>query len=336
MTNNKITEYNQYGCYEIRMESIGGLGANLAGKMLAEAGVLRQGLNGTNFSSYGSEKQGTPIKTFVRFANPDTEILINSPVEEPHLVVVFHENLIKSLHVTQGLSKNGKIIVNTTKTPDEMRDFLRLPQGTIYCADALKIAIETKSRVNTVLLGVICKTVPFLDKNILEKTIEDTFIHKYPALVKGNLEAFNRGYNEVQSKTFAEGSNYKFVAFKRELPKWGFKTAPLGGVIPLAGNSVLKDLTASRQGFIPLFNREKCTDCGECDMTCPDYCFIWKKIIDKNNKENVALKGINYQYCKGCLKCVEICKPGALTKALEVEHNIDEITIKKIPNKAIK
>ena len=39
------------GFFGIRLESIGGLGAHLAGKMLAEAGVLRQGLNGAHFSS---------------------------------------------------------------------------------------------------------------------------------------------------------------------------------------------------------------------------------------------------------------------------------------------
>ena len=56
------------GFFGIRFESIGGLGAHLAGQMLAEAGVLRQGLNGSHFSSYGSEKKGTPVKSFVRFA----------------------------------------------------------------------------------------------------------------------------------------------------------------------------------------------------------------------------------------------------------------------------
>lgn len=44
--------------YEIRLESIGGLGANLCGKMLGELGIKYLGRNSTSFSSYGSEKQG--------------------------------------------------------------------------------------------------------------------------------------------------------------------------------------------------------------------------------------------------------------------------------------
>ncbi len=46
---------NDLGFFEIRMESIGGLGANVAGKILTEAGILRMGLNGAGFASYGSE-----------------------------------------------------------------------------------------------------------------------------------------------------------------------------------------------------------------------------------------------------------------------------------------
>ena len=35
-----LPKTNELGFFEIRLESIGGLGANLAGKMLAEAGVV--------------------------------------------------------------------------------------------------------------------------------------------------------------------------------------------------------------------------------------------------------------------------------------------------------
>ena len=66
------------GFYGIRLESIGGLGAHLAGQILAEAGVLRLGLNGSHFSSYGSEKKGTPLKSYIRFCSPDQTVRTNS------------------------------------------------------------------------------------------------------------------------------------------------------------------------------------------------------------------------------------------------------------------
>ena len=59
--------------YEIRLESIGGLGANLCGKMLGELGVKYLGVNSSSFSSYGSEKTGTPVKGYVRYTNKENE-----------------------------------------------------------------------------------------------------------------------------------------------------------------------------------------------------------------------------------------------------------------------
>ena len=66
--NNKIRlpQKNENGCYEIRLESIGGLGANLCGKLLGELGAAYLGFNASSFSSYGSEKRGSPVKAYVR------------------------------------------------------------------------------------------------------------------------------------------------------------------------------------------------------------------------------------------------------------------------------
>ena len=65
-----LPKKNDLGFFEIRLESIGGLGANLAGKLLSEAGVVGNGLNGLGFSSYGSEKKGSPVKGHIRFCDP--------------------------------------------------------------------------------------------------------------------------------------------------------------------------------------------------------------------------------------------------------------------------
>ncbi|MEK7871088.1 MAG: 2-oxoacid:acceptor oxidoreductase family protein, partial [Nitrospirota bacterium] len=111
---------NEAGYYEIRMESIGGLGANLAGKMLAEAGILEQGFNGSAFSSYGSEKKGSPVKAFIRFCDPDADVRINSPIVEPHLLVIFHENLIKIPSTLDVISGKTCLIINTKKSPEDI------------------------------------------------------------------------------------------------------------------------------------------------------------------------------------------------------------------------
>ena len=54
---------------------------------------------------------------------------------------------------------------------------------------------------------------------------------------------------------------------------WGYANAPIGGVNPRIGSTVSNDLTASREGYIPLFIQEKCINCGLCDTACPDMVF---------------------------------------------------------------
>jgi pyruvate ferredoxin oxidoreductase gamma subunit len=80
--------------FELRFESIGGLGAHAAGQILATAAVLRMGLNGAHFSSYGSEKKGSLIRSFIRLGAPGQLIRTSAPVESPDVIVVFHNALL--------------------------------------------------------------------------------------------------------------------------------------------------------------------------------------------------------------------------------------------------
>jgi pyruvate ferredoxin oxidoreductase gamma subunit len=117
-------------------------------------------------------------------------------------------------------------------------------------------------------------------------------------------------------------------AFRRPDPLYGYMNAPLGGVIVNPGNMARKDLSASRQGFLPAFNRATCIDCAQCDMVCPDFCFVWEQGLDKRGRPANNLVGINYQYCKGCLKCVEACPTDALQDTREVDGYAEEHAVR--------
>src|SRR3954452_9711355 len=132
-----LPQKNKLGCFEIRLESIGGLGASLAGKMLAEAGVLSLGLRGANFSSYGSEKKGSPVKSFIRFCAPEVEIRDHSPIEQPHIVGVFHEAIYRTVNVVSGLNADGIVLVNTAREFDEVKTDLQIECCTRASIDGL-------------------------------------------------------------------------------------------------------------------------------------------------------------------------------------------------------
>lgn len=321
---------DRYGFFNIRMESIGGYGAHIAGRILAEAGIVHQGLGGSNFSSYGSEKKGSPVKAFIRFCAPDQEVRNAAPIEEPDVIAVFHEALARTQSVTAGLTTDGVVLLNTIRTPAEARQLLGMSYGTIGVIDAIGIALAEGSRPNMVMLGALCRAMPFLNPDHVRAAIAETFERKYPKTVPGNLRAFDRGYEEVRFEEIAVPADFERPPTGRPAPAYGYLNAPLGGVISLPGSSAAKDLSASRQGFLPDFLREKCIDCAQCDLTCPDMCFVWTMGTDRRGRPALVLEGIDYQYCKGCLKCIEACPTQALVTRREEDGWADEHTVAQL------
>ncbi|MFC4777743.1 2-oxoacid:acceptor oxidoreductase family protein [Paenibacillus sp. GCM10023252] len=326
-----LPKRNELGFYEIRLESIGGLGANLAGKMLAEAGVVGSGYNGVSFSSYGSEKKGSPVKAHIRFCDLNTNIRDTTPIERPHIVGVFHENLSKTNNVISGIYEDSIVIVNSQKSPEELRDKLKLLGGTIAAVDATGISLEENNRVNMAMLGALFRQCDFLDFEHMKGIIRKSLEKKYPQAVAPALRTFERGYNEVTLQTFtlSEG-NVMPLPQRWDIPVLGYNTQPLGGMIINPGNSVLKDISISRQGMMPHFLDEKCIHCAACDTACPDFCFVWEEKEDKKGRPQMFLQGIDYQYCKGCLKCVVACPTDALQSERETDGYGDE---HRVPHK---
>jgi pyruvate ferredoxin oxidoreductase gamma subunit len=333
----RLPVVDEFGFYEVRLDSIGGLGAHLAGQILGEAAVLHMGLNALHFSSYGSEKKGSPIKSFVRFAEPDHEIRSCSPVERPHIVAVFHDALLRVPGSLEGLRKKGILIINTRKGIEELRAF-GLPEDCyIYLIDALTISIEEKSRVNTAMMGAVTQASGFLDPKAVLAALTETFTKRHPSAVKPNERTFERGLEELElvaePSLSVDGDGLDDEPPARPGPQYGYLTAPIGGLITEAGNTVLKNMSSSRSGFLPVFDVEKCAHCGLCDLVCPDHCFVWRQeaSADRENATDVWLEGIDYNFCKGCMRCVDSCPSGALVKEAEEEGFADEHRVKLFP-----
>ena len=315
--------------FEMRFESVGGLGAHAAGQVLATASVVRMGLNGAHFSSYGSEKKGSLIRSFVRLASGERPIRTSAPVDRPDVIVVFHAALLHNAVTFAGLKANGILIYNAPAgvVPKELS---ALPKtARIIRVDATGIAMKHHSRPNAVFLGTLCAVCPFFDGASVLDALSEEFAGKHPEAVASNEQAFRAGQTEFEQLKGIGTAKGDLGAMQGEA-LWGYATQPIGGIVPAPGNSVWNDLTTSRTGVMPVLDQTKCIHCGLCDLVCPDYCLAWGA-GDKGGKFERMLKGIDYRYCKGCLRCVESCPTGALAKTTETAGLADKLRVPLFP-----
>ena len=185
---------------EIRWHGRGGQGAKTASLLLADA-AFNTGKYIQGFPEYGPERMGAPITAYNRIS--DEKISIHSNIYEPDYVVVVDESLISSIDVTSGLKESGAIIVNTEKTPDEVKKYLKDYKGKVCTINARQISEETigKNFPNTPMLGAVVVVAGIMEPEKFLEDMKQSFAHKFktkPEVIEGNMKAIERAMQEVQ------------------------------------------------------------------------------------------------------------------------------------------
>lgn len=185
---------------EIRWHGRGGQGAKTAALLLADA-AFNTGKYIQGFPEYGPERMGAPIVAYNRIS--DERITIHSAIYEPDYVVVVDDTLLASVDVTAGLKEDGAIVINTAKTPDEVRPLLKGYKGKVCTIDARKISIDTLGKYfpNTPMLGAIVKVSKVMDEKEFLNDMVESFKHKFakkPEVIEGNMKALERSMQEVK------------------------------------------------------------------------------------------------------------------------------------------
>ena len=184
---------------EIRWHGRGGQGAKTAALLLADA-AFNTGKYVQGFPEYGPERMGAPITAYNRISSE--KITVHSNIYDPDYVVVVDESLLSSVDCTKGLSPEGAIIINSSKTPDELRPHLKGYTGKVCTIDAGRISEETigKNFPNTPMLAAVVKVSGVVDEEEFLKDMEGSFKHKFatkPQVIEGNLKALKRSMEEV-------------------------------------------------------------------------------------------------------------------------------------------
>lgn len=184
---------------EIRWHGRGGQGAKTAALLLADV-AFKTGQNVQGFPEYGPERMGAPITAYNRISSG--KIRVHSNIYTPDYVVVVDETLLTSVDVTAGLKRNGAIVINTSRSREEIAEKLNGYKGRIYTVDARKISEETLGRnfPNSPMLAAIVAVSGVMDRDTFINEMKESYQHKFakkPEVIEGNMEALKMAYDVV-------------------------------------------------------------------------------------------------------------------------------------------
>ena len=141
--------------FQLRIHGRGGQGVVTAAEMLSVAAFL-EGRHAQAFPSFGSERTGAPVVSYCRL--DDKEIRLREPIQEPDALIIQDTTLLHSVNVFQGLKPDGYILINSTRTFDELgiADFVaKFPPHHVCDVGATELAMKHVKRAvpNAALLG---------------------------------------------------------------------------------------------------------------------------------------------------------------------------------------
>jgi pyruvate ferredoxin oxidoreductase gamma subunit len=177
---------------EVRWHGRGGQGAVTSVELLAVAAITA-GKFAQGFPSFGPERRGAPVTAFTRI--DDKKINVRSGIYEPDVVLVLDASLIGLVNVTDGLKPGGKLVVNTAKSPDEIRKELNF-SGTVATVDGTGIARKEMGVpiANTTMIGALLKVTGVMELDAMKESVE----HRFGRIAQKNLNAMKRAYDEIK------------------------------------------------------------------------------------------------------------------------------------------
>ena len=187
-------------CVEIRWHGRGGQGAKTAALLLADV-AFKTGSFVQGFPEYGPERMGAPITAYNRIS-PE-EIRVHSNIYDPDFVVVVDESLLDTIDVTDGLNPEGAILVNTSKSKEDIEKHLKGYKGKVFTIDARKVSVACLGKYfpNTAMLAGIVKVSGVMEWDKFLSEMEASFKHKFsskPEVIEGNMNALKMAYDEVK------------------------------------------------------------------------------------------------------------------------------------------
>lgn len=306
------------------------------------------------YFEYDSKKSGGVTASHLRFSNEP--IRSTYYVESPSVVVVTKENYLHNFSVLEQIEENGIFLLNTSKTKEEVLDFLPAHIKKIlverhikfYIINAYELArkVGLQNKISTILESAIIKISNLLDYKIAKEKMKEyaknKFFKKGESILNANYSAIEEAENYIAELMVDDVSikptikddihDVYMMMTKRlgnELTTSDMLPYKDGSFIPGTANLEKRAIS----DIVPSWISDNCIECNQCSFVCPHGVirpFLLNEeeyekapeYIRRNCKKAIGnsyyfLLAISPKDCTGCGVCLKTCPGKKGMKALE-------------------
>ena len=267
------------------------------------------------YFSYDSKKSGGITVSHLRFGKKQ----IKSPylIDKADFVACHNQAYVYKYDVLEGLKKNGKFLLNTIWTPEEvneklpasMKRFIAENNIDFYTLNAVKIAQEIGlgGRINMIMQAAFFKIANIIPVEDAVKYLKDAVVKSYgkkgEKVVNMNYAAIDKGVESIVK--IEVPADWKDVADevkeeRKDVPDFiknivepinaqkGFDLT-VSQLSELADGTFMPGTAAyEKRGIainVPEWQQDKCIQCNQCAYVCP-HAVIRPFLLNENEKEN--------------------------------------------------
>jgi len=315
-------------------------------------------LYGQGYFAYTAHKSGGITTSHLRFG-PD-------PIEAPYLIqeadyVACHKPFfVKKFDIAGSLKQNGTIVFNAPSNqtlesfiPNKMKRQIAQKNAKVYCIDASQLAIDhgLRGRINTIMQTAFFSLSNVLPRqqalDLLKDAARHTYFKKGEEVIQQNIRLIESTDSHLKEYSYDKDSwlnSPDVTEYNPELPEkhknvLGKMMIQKGDTVSVSetqenGNLPHSATRFEKRGiadFVPVWDSEKCIQCGLCSTVCPHAVIrpflMTQEEIDKapikmehaKSRIGKAVKDFKFTIqisgydCTGCGKCAHICPAKALT-----------------------
>jgi pyruvate ferredoxin oxidoreductase gamma subunit len=183
--------------FQVRFHGRGGQGVVTAAELLSVAAFL-EGRHAQAFPTFGSERTGAPVVSFCRIDN--FPIRTREPITTPDGLIIQDATLLHQVDLFDGLGPDGYLLVNSTRSFDELGlgDFVpQFRPERLLTVPATQIARECLGRPlpNAALLGGFAALSGVVSLDSVAAAIRTKFAGE---IGNANIGAAGRAHDLVQ------------------------------------------------------------------------------------------------------------------------------------------